>query len=56
MNKDQISGLLRTLLAAGAGYAVATGRVDQETANQIVGGAVAIGVALWSFFSKKPAA
>jgi hypothetical protein len=53
MNKEQLGGILRAVLAAGAGYAVGKGFIDQGTADAVVGGLVTIGVALWSFQTNK---
>jgi hypothetical protein len=53
MNKEQFGGILRALLAAGAGFAVGKGIIDAGTADQIVGATVTIGVAVWSFYSNK---
>jgi H+/gluconate symporter-like permease len=53
MNKEQLGGILRAVLAAGAGYAVGKGIIDQGTADAVVGGLVTIGVAVWSFVSNK---
>ena len=56
MNKEQLGGVLRAVLAAAAGYAVGKGLIDQGTADAVVGGLVTVGVAVWSFYSnQKPA-
>ena len=54
MNSDQIGGLLRTVLAWGAGYAVSKGIVDSATAGNIASALVTLGVAGWSLWSNKP--
>lgn len=56
MTSEQFAGIFRALLAAGAGFAISRGIVDEATATAVTGGAVTIGVALWSFLSKKKAA
>lgn len=56
MTSEQIAGIIRTLLAAGAGYIVARGWVDGVTAEAVVGGLTTILVAAWSYMAKRPAA
>jgi len=55
MSNEQIAGIIRTLLAAGAGFIVARGWVDAVTAEAVVGGLVTILVATWSWWAKRPA-
>lgn len=55
MDGNQVWGIVRTLLAAGAGYFVAKGYVDSDTVNTVIGGAGTIFVAVWSVMSKKKA-
>lgn len=55
MINAQVQGLIRTLLAAGAGYFVGKGMLDQGTADQIVGGLTVLSVAGWSIYSKRKA-
>lgn len=54
MNVDQVWGIVRTILAAGAGYIVAKGYIDEATSTAIIGGLGTIFVAGWSWYSKKP--
>lgn len=57
MNMDQVAGVLRTILAAGGGYFVAKGYVDNATMMSIVGAVVTIVTAGWSVWAKRvPAA
>jgi hypothetical protein len=56
MNQDQVSGILRAVLAAAAGYLAGKGLINAGVADQLVGAGVTIGVAIWSVFSKKPPA
>lgn len=49
---DKILGVVRAVLAAGAGYFVGKGYIDQGTADQIVGALVLIGTSIWSVKSK----
>lgn len=53
MTSDQFAGILRAVLAAGAGFAISRGLVDEATATAVMGGLVTIGVAVWSFAAKK---
>jgi hypothetical protein len=53
MTSEQLAGILRTILAAGAGFAISKGYVDEATATAVIGGAVTIAVAVWSFLAKK---
>lgn len=53
MTAEQLWGIIRTILAAGAGWAAGQGYVDNETAMAIIGGLGTIFVAGWSFWSKK---
>ncbi len=56
MNANQFGGVLRAILAAGAGYLVGKGILDQAAAEQIIGGLVTVGVAAWSVWTnRKPA-
>jgi hypothetical protein len=56
MTSDQVGGVIRAILAAIAGYAAGKGLINAGMADQLVGAGVTIGVAIWSVFSKKPAA
>jgi len=56
MNQDQVSGIIRALLAALAGYAAGKGIVSSDMANELVGAGVTVGVAIWSVLSKKTTA
>ena len=53
MNKDQILGVVRALLAAGAGYLAASGLIPAETVNELVSAALVIATAVWSVASNK---
>lgn len=54
MTGEQFGGILRTILAFLAGFVPAT-FMDQGTVSAVIGGIVVIGVALWSFWTKKSA-
>lgn len=52
MTSEQIWGIVRTILAAGAGYLSAKGIVDAGAADTIIGAVGTIFVAGWSIWSK----
>lgn len=56
MDSTVIGGIVRTVLAAGAGFLVAKGYGDIETWNSIIGGLIVIGTGAWSVLQKKKAA
>jgi glycerol-3-phosphate dehydrogenase len=53
MTGEQIWGIVRTILAAAAGWAAGQGYIDNETAMTIIGGLGTVFVAAWSWWSKK---
>lgn len=53
---EQLLGVIRTLLAAGAGYISAKGYLDGTMANEMAGALTTLFVAGWSVFSKRPKA
>ena len=53
MTADQVWGIVRTILAAIAGWAAGQGYVDNETAMTIIGALGSIFVAGWSWWVKK---
>ena len=55
MTGEQIWGVVRTILAAGGGYIVAKGYIDDATLTAILGGLGTIFVAGWSVWSKRKA-
>ncbi len=52
---DQVGGVLRALLAVLGGILVNRGILDDTTWLAVSGGLVAIGVALWSYYTNRPA-
>jgi hypothetical protein len=54
MTADQIGGIIRALATFATGALVAKGAIDNNTAVWIVGGAVTIGVAGWSWWTNRP--
>lgn len=54
MNAEQIAGIVRAVVAAGGGYLVGKGFIDEQTAAAVGGAIVTIAVAVWSVISKKP--
>lgn len=55
MNGDQLGGILRAILTTLAGFAVAKGWVDNATALSVTGGVVTVIVAVWSWWTNRPA-
>lgn len=53
MTGEEIWGVVRTVLAAAAGWAAGQGYIDQQTAMTVIGGLGTIFVALWSIRSKR---
>lgn len=53
MNTDEIGGVVRAILAALGGIAVAKGYVDSATMTTLVGAATTIAVAVWSVIAKR---
>jgi hypothetical protein len=53
MTKDELYGVVRTLLAAVGGVAVGKGWVDSETAVALAGALATIVTAVWSVRSKR---
>lgn len=56
MTGEQVWGVVRTILAAVGGWAVAKGYVSNELLTAVLGGVGTIFIAAWSVFAKKPAA
>ena len=52
---DKVMGVARAVLAAGAGWRVGQGYIDQGMADQVVAAVIIIGTAIWSVVSKKQA-
>lgn len=52
---EKLWGVIRTVLAAGAGYFVAKGVVDEATINAILTGGGVVFIAVWSWLSKPKA-
>jgi predicted amino acid dehydrogenase len=55
MNAEQIWGIVRTILAAIAGWAAGQGYIDSETSMAIIGAVGTIFVAVWSWVAKRNA-
>ena len=53
MTSEQFAGIIRAILAAGGGYFVGQGIVDNETMMSVVGALVTLATAGWSFWAKK---
>lgn len=56
MNMDQIGGIIRTILAAGGGYLVSKGYLDNATMLSLVGAIVTIITGAWSVYAKRSTA
>lgn len=50
---EKLWGVIRTVLAAGAGYLIAKGIVDDATVNAVLTGGGVVFVAVWSWITKK---
>jgi hypothetical protein len=55
MSADQITGILRAILAAFGGFILAKGWVSSETWAWLVGGITTIVPAAWSIWANRPA-
>jgi len=55
MNKNEIYGVVRTILAAAGGVLVGKGYIDSETAVALAGAGATIVAAVWSIRSKRVA-
>jgi hypothetical protein len=53
MNKNEIYGVVRTVLAAIGGYFAGQGIIDSETAVALAGAGATIAAAVWSIRSKR---
>lgn len=53
MNMEQIGGIIRTILAAGGGYLVSKGYLDNATMLSLVGAIVTIITGAWSVYAKR---
>ncbi len=53
MNKTEVYGVVRTVLAAVGGVLVGKGYIDSETAMSLAGAAATIAAAIWSVKSKR---
>lgn len=52
MTAEAIWGVIRTILAAAAGYFAAKGYFDMPMANEVISAVGVIFVAAWSIFNK----
>lgn len=50
---DKFLGIIRTVLAFGAGYLVNKGWLDQSMVEPVIGALIVIGTAAWSVASKR---
>lgn len=56
MNKNEVYGIVRTILAAVGGYFAGQGVIDSETAVALAGAGATIAAAVWSIKSKREVA
>ncbi len=56
MNKNEVYGIVRTILAAVGGYFAGQGVIDSETAVALAGAGATIAAAVWSIKSKRATA
>lgn len=56
MTVEQISGVVRAVLAAVGGFVLGKGWLDASTWNWIVGGIVTVVPVIWTFIANRPAA
>ena len=53
MNKNEVYGIVRTILAAIGGVLVGKGYIDSETAVSSAGALATVAAAIWSVKSKR---
>ena len=53
MNNDQLTGIIRAILAAGGALLVQRGYVDNQTVTTIIGALITIGAAAWSVHNNR---
>lgn len=55
MTPDQITGIIRAVLAAAGGFVLSKGWVSSETWTWIGGGVITLGMTGWSLWTNRPA-
>lgn len=53
MSKEQVFGIVRTVAAAGFGFLAGKGYLDGASVEALAGAVATIGVAVWSYSSKR---
>lgn len=53
MTKNEVYGVVRTIIAALGGLAVGKGYIDSETAVSLAGAIATVAAAIWSVKSKR---
>jgi hypothetical protein len=48
-----VAGVVRALVAAGGGYLIGLGLLDEETVAAVAGAAATIATAIWSVWAKR---
>ena len=56
MTSDQITGILRAILAALGGFFIGKGMISAATFDWLTGGILAVAPILWSMWVNRPAA
>lgn len=52
MNQEKVLGIVRHVLTIAAGYFIGKGVLPQESANEIIGGVLALIGVIWSIKAK----
>jgi|GEM_PF-1503369 len=55
MTSDQITGILRAILAALGGFFIGKGMISAATFDWLTGGVLALAPILWSMWTNRPA-
>ena len=53
MNNDQLTGIIRAILAASGGLLVQRGYVSDQTMTTIIGALITLGAAAWSVHNNR---
>jgi len=55
MNKEKVLGIVRHVLTFVGGILIMKGIVDESTANEVIGGVIALAGTIWSIIAKNKA-
>ena len=53
MNMDQITGIIRAILAAAGGWLVTNGYLDSATLSSAIGALLTLGTIVWSIVNNR---